>query len=120
MVVNDIFDLVKIRKDKCLLLNIDFEKAYDIINKNFLTNMISTMRFKSTIISWMKKYICKSSMPFFVNGVPMKDFRVGKRLRQRDPITAFIFSIVAECLTILTNRALEFRISNNKKVHKTL
>lgn len=29
LVINEIIDLVKRRKDKCLLLKVDFEKAYD-------------------------------------------------------------------------------------------
>lgn len=39
--------------------------------------------------------IFSSQMSILVNGSPMKDFEVGKGLRQGDPLSSFLFVIIA-------------------------
>jgi len=40
VVVNEIIDLAKRRKDKCLLLKVDFERAYDSVKWEYLGFML--------------------------------------------------------------------------------
>ncbi|XP_058786925.1 uncharacterized protein LOC131661401 [Vicia villosa] len=48
-----------------------------------------------------------SKMPVLVNGSPTKEFVVEKGLRQGDPISPFLFVIVAEGLKALMGKAVE-------------
>jgi hypothetical protein len=45
LVVNELLDLAKRRKDKCLFFKVDFERAYDTVNWKFLDYMMGRMGF---------------------------------------------------------------------------
>ncbi|PNX70324.1 ribonuclease H, partial [Trifolium pratense] len=47
------------------------------------------------------------SMSILVNGSPTADFNVGRGLRQGDPLSPFLFLIVAEGLAGLMRKAVE-------------
>lgn len=47
VVVNEIIDLGKRQKNECLMLKVEFEKAYDNVNWNFLRYMLSITIFEN-------------------------------------------------------------------------
>ena len=48
----------------------------------------------------MKGCLVNSRVLILVNGNPINEFLVSKRLRQGDLLTAFLFNTVAECLCV--------------------
>ncbi|CAJ2677955.1 unnamed protein product [Trifolium pratense] len=107
LILNEILDLAKRRKDECLLFKVDFERAYDTVNWGFLERMMVKMGFSDGWLKWMRACIFESSMSILVNGSPTEDFKVGRGLRQGDPLSPFLFLIVAEGLTGMMRRAVE-------------
>ncbi|XP_045810014.1 uncharacterized protein LOC123904385 [Trifolium pratense] len=59
-------------------------------------------------------------MSVLVNGSPTEDFNVGKGLRQRDPLSPFMFLIVDGGLTSLMHRAVDNSIFQGYKVSKNI
>ncbi|GAU23839.1 hypothetical protein TSUD_380010 [Trifolium subterraneum] len=114
---------LKEEKDKCLFFKVDFERAYDTVNWKFLEYMMVRMGFSELWRQWMQACIFQSTMSVIVNGSPTGDFKVGKGLRQGDPLSPFLFLIVAEGLTGLMNKAVEngrfhgYKVSNNILFH---
>jgi hypothetical protein len=53
VVLNEIIDLAKRRKDNCLLFKVDFERAYDTVSWSFLERMMIKMGFKEGWLRWM-------------------------------------------------------------------
>jgi hypothetical protein len=97
VVLNEIIDLAKRRKDNCLLFKVDFERAYDsTVNWGFLESMMVKMGFSEVWLKWMRACIFESSMFILVNGSPTENFKVGRGLRQGDPLSPFLFLIVVE------------------------
>ncbi|PNX82415.1 cysteine-rich receptor-like protein kinase, partial [Trifolium pratense] len=106
VVLNEIIDLSKRRKDRCLFFKVDFERAYDTINWSYLERMMLKMGFAQKWMSWMRACVFHSSMSVLINGSPTEDFTVGKGLRQGDPLSPFLFLIAAEGLTGMVNKAV--------------
>ncbi|GAU48216.1 hypothetical protein TSUD_405030 [Trifolium subterraneum] len=107
LVVNELIDLAKRRKAECLLFKVDFEWAYDSVNWNFLEYMMTRMGFAEGWRRWIHACVFQSSMSVLVNGSTTEDFKVVKGLRQGDPLSPFLFSIVAEGLTGLMRSAVD-------------
>jgi hypothetical protein len=107
LVVKELLDLAKRRKDKSLMFKVDFERAYDTVNWKFLDYMMVRMGFAGEWRRWIRACVCQSSMSVLVNGSPTEDFSVGKGIRQGDPFSPFLFLIIAEGLTGLISKAVE-------------
>ncbi|CAJ2644735.1 unnamed protein product [Trifolium pratense] len=123
LVVNELIDLAKRKKDKCLMFKVDFERAYDTVNWHFLDYMMVRMGFAEGWRRWIRACVCQSSMSVLVNGSPTEEFSVGKGLRQGDPMSPFLFLIVAEGLSGLMNKAVGsgsfhgYKVNNNLMFH---
>jgi hypothetical protein len=120
VVLNEIIDLTKRRKDDCLLFKVDFERAYDSVNWGFLEKMMLKMGFSEGWLKWMRACIFESTMSILVNGSPTDDFKVGRGLRQGDPLSPFLFLIVAEGLAGLVRRAVEIGRFKGYQVNPSL
>ncbi|CAJ2658171.1 unnamed protein product [Trifolium pratense] len=72
---------------------------------------------------WIRACVCQSSMFVLVNGSPTEEFSLGKGLRQGDPMSPFLFLIVAEGLSRLMNKVVEsgsfhgYKVNNNLMFH---
>src|SRR4051812_20274445 len=58
-------------------------------------------------MKWMEALVFTSKMSVLVNGSPTREFGVERGLRQGDPISPFLFVIMAEGLKCLINKAVE-------------
>ncbi|RZB71032.1 LINE-1 retrotransposable element ORF2 protein [Glycine soja] len=105
LMINEVVDLAKRRKDECLLFKVDFEKAYDSVSWSFLTYMLNKMGFDKRWIGWIQACVFSSSMSVLVNGSPTDEFTAHKGLRQGDPLSPFLFLIVAQGLSGLVQKA---------------
>ncbi|CAJ2631177.1 unnamed protein product [Trifolium pratense] len=120
LVVNELIDLAKRKKDKCLLLKVDFERAYDTVNWDYLSFMMKRMGFSQGWMKWMRACVFNSSMSVLVNGSPTEDFSVSKGLRQGDPLSPFLFLIAAEGLARLMQKAVDIGSFHSYKVSDAL
>ncbi|MCH91218.1 LINE-1 reverse transcriptase like, partial [Trifolium medium] len=106
VVLNELIDLAKRRKDECLLFKVDFERAYDTVSWYFLKRMMIKMGFLEGWLKWMRACIFDSLMSILINGSPTEDFKVERGLRQGDPLSPLLFLIVAEGLAGMMRRAV--------------
>lgn len=122
LLVNEVMDIAKKKKKGCLLLKVDYEKAYDGVNWNFLRFLFDKMRFGVWWIRWMEGCVFTSLMLVQVNGDTTKDFKVERGLRQGDSLSMFSFALVMEGLTWLMRQVVEigefggFKINTNEEV----
>lgn len=98
LVVNEVVDLAKRRKDQFLFLKVDFEKAYDSVNWSFLDYMMGRLGFDDKWRKWIKACIFSSRVSILVNGSPTGEIDIARGLRQGDPLALFLFLIVSEGL----------------------
>ena len=99
-----------------MILKLDFEKAYDSINWEFLFDMLSKFGFGSRWVRWMKACVSSAKISVLVNGSPTSEFCPQRGLRQGDPLSPFLFNIVAKGLNILLSRAKELGLIKGAEV----
>ncbi|KAF5784203.1 putative RNA-directed DNA polymerase [Helianthus annuus] len=110
LIINEIHSWVKKAKKKVFFLKIDFEKAYDNVNWNFVVDILSQMGFSSRWCAWVRGIISSARASVLVNGAPTFEFKCCKGMRQGDPISPFLFVIVMEALSFLISRACDLGI----------
>ncbi|PNX74904.1 cysteine-rich receptor-like protein kinase, partial [Trifolium pratense] len=76
---------------------------YKILSKVLASRLKKVLGWRK----WIRACVFQSSMSVLVNGSLTHDFIVGKGLRQGDPLSPFLFLIVAEGLTGLMNKAVD-------------
>lgn len=105
LIGNEVVDWWKKSKQKGLILKLDFEKTYDSVNWEFLLAMMQNFGFGEKWVGWIKECISTPRISVLVNGSPTTEFSPQKGLRQGDPLSHFLFNIVAKGLNILLERA---------------
>ncbi|XP_028116485.1 uncharacterized protein LOC114314229 [Camellia sinensis] len=116
LIANEVVDGWKKAKRKSLILKLDFEKAYDSVDWEFLFFMLSRFGFGDRWIAWIRECISSARLSILVNGSPTDEFFPQKGLRQCDSLSPFLFIIVAECLNVLLSRALEMNLIKGVRV----
>lgn len=67
--------------------------------------MMKRMNFDRTWKEWIKAIIFSKYISILVNDNPTKDFKAHRGLRQRDPLSLFLFMIVTEGIAGLIKKA---------------
>lgn len=70
MVANEVIDEVRMRKGKCIIVKVDFEKTYDSVNWEFLLYILHIMDFSAKWIKLIRGYLESSFIFILVNGSP--------------------------------------------------
>jgi hypothetical protein len=115
--------LIAMTNVDCLILKVDFEKAYDSVDWGFLVYMMRRVGFSS---KWMKACVCGGSMSILVNGSPTEEISIKRGLKQGDPLAPFLFLLVAEGFSGLMSNAVRlnlfegFKIKENGTVYSHL
>jgi hypothetical protein len=107
MVLNEVLDLAKKMGRACLVLKVDFEKAYDSVDWGFLEYMLHRFGFGGRWIEWIKACIFAGNLSVLVNGSPSSEINIQRGLKQGDPLAPFLFLLVAEGFAGLMRSAVE-------------
>ncbi|GKV48782.1 hypothetical protein SLEP1_g55573 [Rubroshorea leprosula] len=116
VIANEVIDEAKKRKKKSSLFKVDFEKAYNKVCWNFIDYMLSRMGFCDTRKRWIQECLESSIVSILVNGSPTRKFSVTKGIRQGDPLSPFLFLIVAEGLNGLMTSVVEKKLYKGVEV----
>lgn len=95
-----------------LLFKVDFEKAFDIVNWNFLLDIMCEMNFGPKWYNMILSCLSSSSVSVFINGSSSKEFKMEHGLRQGNPVSPFPFLIIVEALQIMIVEACNKGIFN--------
>ncbi|GKV46217.1 hypothetical protein SLEP1_g53216 [Rubroshorea leprosula] len=116
VIANEVIDEAKRKKKKSFLFKVDFEKAYDNVCWDFIDYMMRRMGFNTTWRTWIRECLTSSSVSVLINGSPTNQFPVSKGIRQGDPLSPFLFLIVAEGLNGLVSSAVEKQLNKGVAV----
>ncbi|GJW19976.1 RNA-directed DNA polymerase, eukaryota, reverse transcriptase zinc-binding domain protein [Tanacetum coccineum] len=92
---------------KRVSLKIDLQKAYDTVNWCFLEDILRGFGFHNKMVQWIMLCVTTTTFSINVNGESCGDFKGGRGLRQGDPISPYLFTLVMEILNLLMIRNID-------------
>lgn len=109
-VAHEAFHFLKMKKkgaDGYMALKLDFNKAYDRVEWNFLEALLLKMGFKSQWVQWVMQCTTTVNFAVCVNGETRTKICPERGLRQGDPLSPYLFVLVKDVLSKLLIRAQE-------------
>ncbi|KAA3468179.1 reverse transcriptase [Gossypium australe] len=89
-----------------MAVKLDISKAYDRVEWEFVRQMMKQMGFETRLIELIMQCITSSSYAIIVNGNRGSSFHPTRGLRQRDPLSPFLFLTCSEGLSALMTSAM--------------
>lgn len=86
---------------------VDVKKAYDSVNWDFLIDLLHIFGFPVQLIKWIKECVTTPSYSINVNGETHGFFSGQKGLRQGDPLSPYLFTLVMQALSLIIKRRIE-------------
>jgi hypothetical protein len=105
VVAHEIVHSIHKNKIPGVILKLDYEKAYDRVDLDFLFEILKTRNFSSKWIKWMECVVKGGSVGVTLNGQDSSFFKIGKGLRQGDPLSPMLYNLVGDVLTKMLIKA---------------
>ena len=88
-------DIIELASDtdfleQCIIF-IDFHKAFDTLEFNFIHNCLKEFGFGETFINWIKIIYTNVCSSVLVNGWVSEEFKISRGIRQGCPLSALLF-----------------------------
>jgi hypothetical protein len=119
----DIFEYCENNNENGILLFLDFEKAFDSVEWNFLFKTLEKFNFGPNFLKWIKILYHNPIFRLKNNGWITKTCKMQRGIRQGCPISALLYLYIAEILSlkIKNNNMIEgFRAKNMNKEVKNI
>ena len=107
LVANEAVDEARRFKKELLLFKVDFEKAYNSVDLNYLDVVMHKMNFPILWRKWISECVRTTTTSVLVNGCPTEEFPIERGLRQGDPLSPFLFLLAAEGFNVLMKALID-------------
>ena len=94
-------------KRAILVLKLDFTKAFDTVEHIAILEVMKHMGFPDKWLAWIDLIFSSVFSSILLNGVPGKQFKCKRGVRQGDPLSPLLFVLAAELLQFVINDAYQ-------------
>ncbi|GJY01145.1 hypothetical protein Tco_0359297 [Tanacetum coccineum] len=83
---------------------VDIQKAYAMVDWEFLKEILHGFGFHNRMISWIMECVSSTSFSLSINGILHGYFKGKRGLRQGDPLFPYLFTLIMEVSTLILQR----------------
>nr|XP_025692428.1 uncharacterized protein LOC112794656 [Arachis hypogaea] len=102
---------MRIKKGACgyMAIKIDLEKAYDLLNWEFIRDTLIEARLPENLVDLISHCYLSAEMKVLWNGIPSNSFTPSRGIRQGDPMSPYLFVLCIERLS----QIISFAVNQN-------
>lgn len=104
VLIRDTICYARDRNNRLIVLNLDFEKAFDRVSHQYLFQVLQKMGFPTRFIAWVGLLYQGITSKFMVNGHLTKAVNINCGVRQGCPLSALLYVICVEPLAQILRR----------------
>lgn len=102
--IRDIISVLNERQENGYVINLDFEKAFDRVEHSFLFGVLEHFGFGKIFKEWITILYKNVMTKVKCNGFLTKPFKIARSIRQGCPLSAQLYTLVAEPLGLMIKR----------------
>ena len=96
--LNDIMEYTEMNKIPGIMVFVDFEKAFDLLEWHFIQNTLRLFNFEPNIRQWISTLYCAVESGVLNGGYMTNYFKVSRGVRQGCPLSPLLFILAVEIL----------------------
>ncbi len=96
--IKDMIRYIHGKNKEGFIISLDFEKAFDRVEHGFLFDVSKSFGFGENFMKWIRILYKDAITNIKCNGVLTQCFKITRSIRQGCPLSALLYSLVAEPL----------------------